>query len=70
MPSDFAVFVWTIDPDAEWAYSKFPSRLITIDYDANDRVIKMVAVGPEAERIEAALGAGTLTMWQPEERPA
>ncbi|MCP9489947.1 MAG: hypothetical protein MSC31_08735 [Solirubrobacteraceae bacterium MAG38_C4-C5] len=46
------VFVWTLDPDAEWAYSKFPARLITVDYDKHDRPIKVVAIGPEAERLE------------------
>jgi hypothetical protein len=49
------VFVWTINPDAEWAYSKFPARLITVDYDSEDRPIKIVAIGPEAKRLEKAI---------------
>ncbi|MDP8909982.1 MAG: hypothetical protein M3N47_12915 [Chloroflexota bacterium] len=49
------VFVWTLDPDAEWAYSKFPAKLITVDYDKDDRPIKIVAIGPEAVRLERAV---------------
>jgi hypothetical protein len=49
------VFVWTLDPDAEWAYSKFPAKLITVDYDKDDRPIKIVAIGPEAARLERAV---------------
>jgi len=49
------VFVWTLDPDAEWAYSKFPDRLITVDYDKDDRPIKIVAIGPEAKRLERTM---------------
>lgn len=49
------VFVWTLDPDAEWAYSKFPAKLITVDYDKANRPIKIVAIGPEAARLQSAV---------------
>ncbi len=53
MPSERReIFTWTIDPDAEWASSKFPAKLITVDYDNANRPIKIVAVGPEAARLE------------------
>jgi hypothetical protein len=48
------VFVWDLDPDAEWAYSKFPAKLITVDYDKANRPIKIVAIGPEATRLQSA----------------
>lgn len=46
------IFVWTIDHDAEWAYSKFPSALITVDYGSDDLPITIVAIGREAKVIE------------------
>lgn len=42
---DTHVLAFAIHPDAEWAYSKFPHPLITADYDAQDRLIQIVAVG-------------------------
>jgi hypothetical protein len=42
------VLAIALDPDGVWAYSKFPHPLVTADYDADDRLIGIVAVGPAA----------------------
>ena len=49
------VFVVTLDPEGTWDHSKFPHPLVTIDYDNDGRAIQVVAVGPEARRLSAAL---------------
>jgi hypothetical protein len=51
---DSHVLAFAIHPDAEWAYSKFPHPLITADYDAQHRLIQIVAVGRMAvDRLQA-----------------
>jgi hypothetical protein len=50
-----AVFVITINPEAEWSYSKFPHPLVTVDYDADDKLFKIVAVGSMATILCAAV---------------
>lgn len=51
------LFVMTANADGIWHHSKFPHPLITVDYDANDKVIQVVALGPPAERLVE-------TLWQ------
>jgi hypothetical protein len=46
-----------IDGEADWHHSAFPSPLIMIDYDANDRPIQVVAVGPVADLVCSRLDA-------------
>jgi hypothetical protein len=50
-----AVFVVTINPDAEWSYSKFPHPLITVDYDAEGNPFKIIAVGSKAKELGIAV---------------
>lgn len=45
------IFSVVIDAEAEWHHSKFPHPLITIDYDAQDKPIQVVAIGPVADRM-------------------
>lgn len=52
---DSHVLAFAIHPDAEWAYSKFPHPLITADYDADGRLIQIVAVGQAATQPLQAL---------------
>lgn len=54
------VFVWTIEPNADWHHSKFPDPLITVDYDANDRPFQIVAIGPKAAELERVMRDGAL----------
>jgi hypothetical protein len=49
-----AVFVIDVDPTAEWHHSTFPEPLITVDHDADDAVIRIVAVGEAARRLSSA----------------
>lgn len=57
---DGAVFVISVDPTADWDHSTFPEPLITVDHDAEDNVIKIVAVGKAARELAHATTA-TLT---------
>lgn len=43
-----------LDPDGVWARSEFPHPLVTVDYDAEDRVIGISPAGP---RITSTLDA-------------
>ena len=52
-----AVFVIDVDPTAEWHHSTFPEPLITVDHDADGTVIKIVAVGEAARRLNSATSA-------------
>jgi hypothetical protein len=51
---DGAVFVISVDPTADWDHSTFPEPLITVDHDADDNVIKIVAVGAAARELSSA----------------
>lgn len=35
-----------LDPDGLWARSNFPHPLITVDYDSDDQIIGVCAIGP------------------------
>jgi uncharacterized protein YuzE len=53
-------------PDGVWARSEFPDELMTIDYDADGRIIGIEVVGPLARSSRAGLlqgiiGADSLT---------
>jgi pyruvate/2-oxoglutarate/acetoin dehydrogenase E1 component len=50
-----AVFVITIDPEAEWHTSKFPTPLVTADYDRDGKLFQMVVVGAMAKHLSAAV---------------
>jgi hypothetical protein len=50
--NDGHVVYIALDPDGVWARSEFPHPLITIDYDADGRVIGVSPAGP---RIKATL---------------
>lgn len=54
------VFVVTIDPEATWDRSEFPHPLLTLDFDANDDLIKIVAVGSTARRLAASVHSAVL----------
>jgi hypothetical protein len=49
-----AIFVVSIDPTADWDHSTFPEPLITVDYDRDGKVIKIVAVGKAARELAQA----------------
>lgn len=40
---------------------KFPAKLITVDYDKDNRPIKIVAIGPEAARLQSAVSDNAQT---------
>lgn len=48
-------FVIIIDNTAEWHHSTFPEPLITLDYDAEGHVIKIVALGSAARKLVDAV---------------
>lgn len=48
------VFVISVDPTADWHHSTFPEPLITVDHDAEDNIIKIVAVGRAARQLAKA----------------
>jgi uncharacterized protein YuzE len=44
---DGEVIYMAIDPDGAWAHSQFPADTVTVDFDADDRVIGIEVVGAE-----------------------
>lgn len=56
------VFVIIIDPIGEWHHSTFPEPLITVDHDADDNVIKIVAVGRAARELAKATSETLITL--------
>lgn len=44
-----------VDPAGAWARSEFPDELVTVDYDAEGKVIGVEVVGSAARTLAAAL---------------
>jgi hypothetical protein len=47
--NDGLVLYIAIDPDGIWARSEFPHPLITVDYDADGRIIGISPAGPQID---------------------
>jgi hypothetical protein len=49
------VIYLALDPDGAWAYSEFPTELMTLDYNAQGGLIGIELIGPAAEKVAKAL---------------
>ena len=62
---DGAVFVVSVNPEGDWHHSRFPQPFVTVDYDADDNVLQVVAVGTAARELAASMRDSVLQALEP-----
>lgn len=59
------MFVVVVNPEGEWHHSRFPDPFLTVDYDVDDKVVRLVAVGTAAHALAASMRDSVLHALDP-----